>query len=293
MKQYNDVVRYVLENGTRKENRTGVDTISAFNYNYTIDMADGFPLLTTKKISWKNIVIETIWFLTAERTTNFLKKHGCKFWDPWADENGVVSSPYGRFWREFPKYEHIEGDRPWFDQLGMIVDTLKTYPYSRRMVVSSWDPYHALKSKLPPCHCFYVFNVQNTPDGHTLNLHLTQRSCDVALGLPYNIAGYALLLHIMSQVTGIRPGKFSHSIVDAHIYTSKPDGSMSEYDHIPGLKEQINREIRPLPELDLSTTINSINGFDKYLDMTTDDIMADFYIDGYDPHPAINFKVAV
>ena len=289
MKQYLDAVTETLEKGQRKANRTGVDTLSTFNINYEIDLREGFPLLTTKEISWKNIVIENLWFLSGETDIGLLKKHNCKFWDPWADENGKVPSAYGNFWRHFPLPENDTND-----QVRYVVDQLKTNPMSRRMVVSAWAPGNAQTSALPPCHAFWVVNCQNDESGEPhLCLHLTQRSCDIALGVPYNIAGYAFLLELFSRFSGIPAGIFGHTLIDAHIYTAKADGSMAEYDHIPGLREQLTREPRPLPRLTIDPSITSLDDMLPLLEMETDEIMAKFVLDGYNPHPAINFKVAV
>jgi thymidylate synthase len=292
MKVYLDTVREVLEKGTRKENRTGVDTISTFNLNYEIDLREGFPLLTTKEISWKNIVVENLWFLSGDTHIGFLRKHDCRFWDPWADAEGLVPSAYGNFWRHFPVHD---GGRPAFnDQIRWVIDELKTNPLSRRLVVTAWAPGNAQTSKLPPCHCLFVLNVQNDPAGEpALNLHLTQRSCDVALGVPYNIAGYSLLLELFSRFARIRAGVFAYSLIDAHIYTSKPDGSQAEYDHAHGLREQLRREPRPLPRLFISPDIRSLDDVQALLGEETETIMRHFPLEGYHPHPAIKFKVAV
>lgn len=289
MKQYLDAVRETLEVGTRKSNRTGIDTISTFNINYEIDLAEGFPLLTTKEISWKNIVIENLWFLSGKTDIALLKKHNCKFWDPWADENGKVPSAYGNFWRHFPL-----PDNGFNDQIAYIVDTLKTNPMSRRMIVSAWAPGNAQTSALPPCHAFWVVNVQNDENGEPkICLHLTQRSCDIALGVPYNIAGYSLLLELFSRFSGIQPGIFGHTLIDAHIYTAKPDGSMAEYDHIPGLQDQLARDTRALPTLEIDPSITSLDDIEPLLSLETDEIMAKFQLHNYNPHPALQFKVAV
>jgi len=289
LKQYLDAVRETLEVGTRKSNRTGIDTISTFNINYEIDLAEGFPLLTTKEISWKNIVIENLWFLSGKTDIALLKKHNCKFWDPWADENGKVPSAYGNFWRHFPL-----PDNGFNDQIAYIVDTLKTNPMSRRMIVSAWAPGNAQTSALPPCHAFWVVNVQNDENGEPkICLHLTQRSCDIALGVPYNIAGYSLLLELFSRFSGIQPGIFGHTLIDAHIYTAKPDGSMAEYDHIPGLQDQLARDTRALPTLEIDPSITSLDDIEPLLSLETDEIMAKFQLHNYNPHPALQFKVAV
>ncbi len=292
MKQYLDVVRHVLEYGRRKENRTGVDTLSTFNYNYQIDLQDGFPLLTTKEISWKNIVIENLWFLSGSTNIELLRKHNCKFWDPWADEEGYVPSAYGNFWRSFPVTDGSNSCAN--DQIAWVLDQIKTNPMSRRHVVSAWAPSNAQNSFLPPCHAFWVMNVQNNDAGEpVLCLHLTQRSADVALGVPYNIAGYALILELFAHLTGLQAGVFAHTLVDAHVYTCKPDGSDAEFDHVPGLLEQIQRQPRTLPRLTISESIQSLEDIDEILDATTDQILDTFRIADYTPHDAIKFRVAV
>jgi thymidylate synthase len=293
MRQYLDAVREVLEKGTRRPNRTGVDTLSTFNINYEIDLREGFPLLTTKEISWKNIVVENLWFLSGETHIGLLKKHGCKFWDPWADERGQVPSAYGNFWRHFPVHD-LEGRAAYNDQVAYVVRELKANPMSRRLVVVAWAPANAQTSKLPPCHLMFVLNVQLDASGDPmLCLHLTQRSCDVALGVPYNIAGYALLLELFGRFTGIRPGILAHTLIDAHIYTSKADGSMAEYDHVPGLRTQLTREPRKLPKLTIDPAIRSLDDLKPLLEADTATVLRHFELTGYEPHPAIPFKVAV
>ena len=326
MRQYHELVRHVLETGTRKENRTGVDTLSTFGYYYEHDMREGFPLLTTKAVSWKNIVIEMLWFLSGQTDISILKRHGCKFWDAWADsETGKVPSAYGSFWRQFP----VEGETPaamtinnyddgmrhtlvtYNDQIAWVLAELQRNPMSRRMVVSAWAPGNAQTSKLPPCHCLFMFNVQNeqppkvvhsegtdTQDPEAIKrlcLHLTQRSADVGLGVAYNIASYALLMHLFSRFSGIEPGVFAHTLVDAHIYTAKPDGSMAEYDHVPALKEQLTREPHPLPRLIISDQIKALSDIEVLMapTVTTEEIMKHFVLEGYNPWPALNMKVAV
>lgn len=337
MRQYLDAVREVLTRGTRKENRTGVDTLSAFNLNYSIDLAEGFPLLTTKEISWKNIVVENLWFLSGEPHIELLRRHGCRFWDPWADEQGYVPSAYGYFWRNFPEPCVCDfGDKSMPGRLGLkadgeaarevatpsvgagpanadgchiprpstsfndqvrwVLDELHRNPDSRRLVISAWQPTNAQHSQLPPCHMLFIFNVQYTADGEPrLNLHLTQRSCDIALGVPYNIAGYSFLLELFSRFTGIPAGLFGHTLVDAHVYTAKADGSMAEYDHVPGLRRQLERELRPLPRLEIASELVTL---DDVMTLTRPDIdtaalLEKFKMVGYNPHPSINFKVAV
>lgn len=289
MKQYLDAVRETLTTGTRKPNRTGVDTISTFNINYEIDLADGFPLLTTKEISWKSIVIENLWFLSGSTDISLLKKHNCKFWDPWAGEDGKVPSAYGNFWRHFPLPDNQVND-----QIAYVIEQLRDNPMSRRMVVSAWAPGNAQTSALPPCHALWVVNVQLDQSGEPLVcLHLTQRSCDIALGVPYNIAGYALMLELLSRFGGMRAGVFGHTLIDAHIYTAKADGAMTQYDHIPGLKQQLEREPRPLPALEIDASIQSLADIEPLLVLSTDEIMDKFRLHNYNPHPAIAFKVAV
>jgi thymidylate synthase len=292
LKQYLTAVEEVLEHGVRKTNRTGVDTISSFNINYEIDLRQGFPLLTTKEIAWKNIVVENLWFLSGKTDIDILHRHDCGFWDPWADENGRVPSAYGNFWRHFPV--HQDGRPRFNDQVRWVVDELKRNPESRRLVVSAWAPGNAQTSALPPCHAFWVLNVQNTAEGNPLLcLHLTQRSCDIALGVPYNIAGYAFLLELFSRFSGIQAGILGHTLIDAHIYTAKPDGSMADYDHVPGLKEQLTRSPRDLPRLQIDTSIEALDDMPALLEADTDTLLASFQLTGYQPHPAISFKVAV
>ncbi len=292
MKQYLDTVTEVLTHGTRKENRTGVDTLSTFNINYEIDLRKGFPLLTTKEISWKNIVIENLWFLSGDTHIGLLRKHGCRFWDPWADADGKVPSAYGNFWRHFPI--HRDGEAAFADQIQWVVDELKGNPMSRRLVISAWSPGNAHTSALPPCHCLWLLNVQLDQNGEPyLCLHLTQRSCDVALGVPYNIAGYAFLLELMARFAGIPAGLFAHTLIDAHVYTAKADGSMREYDHVPGLREQLQRSPRPLPTLDIDASITSLDRIHDLLAADTEEILGHFRLTKYQPHPAIKFKVAV
>jgi len=331
-KQYIEAVKTVLAEGTRKENRTGVDTLSTFGVPMKFDLREGFPLLTTKKMSWWNIVAENLWFLSGERHIGFLRKHGIKFWDPWADLDGDVPSAYGNFWRHFPvpgadlyidstalpeepaTYRYMETN----DQVEWVLKETIRNPMSRRLVVSAWAPGNAQTSALPPCHCLWILNTQNLkraiPDGPPdlitdgggigtqklktieetcLCLHLTQRSCDMGLGVPYNIAGYAFTLSLMAHLAGMKPGLFSHMLVDAHIYTSKPDGSGAEYDHVPGLKEQIQRPTLDLPKLAIDPSIKTLDDVKKLLDAPKKEILDIFKLTGYDAAPAIPLKVAV
>jgi thymidylate synthase len=235
--------------------------------------------------------------LSGETHIGLLKKHGCKFWDPWADPQGQVPSAYGSFWRRFPVHEPGPdgGPRAAFnDQIAWVCEELKRNPMSRRLVVTAWAPGNAQTSKLPPCHLLFVFNVQLDERGDPLLcLHLTQRSADVALGVPYNIAGYALLLELFSRFTGIRAGVLAHTMIDAHVYTAKADGSMAEYDHVPGLRKQLEREPRPLPRLTIDPAIRSLDDLGPLLEADTETVMKHFALTGYQPHPPIPFKVAV
>ncbi len=274
MKQYLDLVRLVLDHGTRKKSRTGIDTISFFGAHYTVDLAGGFPLLTTKEVNYASCLRELLWYLSGEDHIRNLRQH-TKIWDAWADTDGNLETAYGRYWRRFPSpYQDAAGK--WqvreVDQIQYVIDTLRKEPYSRRMVVTAWEPGNAQPSKLPPCHYSFVFNVQ---DGR-LNCHLTQRSGDIALGIPFNLACYATLTQMIAQEVGLTPGAFSHTIVDAHIYTGIP-----EYDHVPGLREQLKREPRPLPRLVIAKK--------PFNDLRYED----FRVEGYNPHPRLKFKVAV
>ncbi len=515
MQAYHDMIREVLSFGTRKENRTGVDTISTFNYNYELcwdesmygrkrlvqphverrfvvdrpEAGSGYalPLLTTKDISWKNIVAEMLWFLSGSANVQTLRRHGCRFWDPWVDQWGHVGPVYGKQWRRWeslhfqapqvfdppdvrkshwrPKQVagvgvYVRGDREslpfgellyntwaemlyrcydekrehyqwygakgvhvdprWFDfrsfvedaqrlpgwhlkrtfpdrysldkdiansnryglntcvwaskkeqalnttmtklvtvtrpdgaefstldiagmcgdynldrssvhkclrgerseyngwrfrlsdvpegarprvriydQVEDVIATLKTNPMSRQVMLTAWNPAEVHLMRLPPCHLLAAFNVQNMEiNGHVeprLCLHLTQRSADLALGVPYNMASYGLLLLILSRLTGIKPGIFAHSLIDLHIYTGKPDGSMAEYDHLPGLKEQLERSTRPLPRLVIDPSIKELSDIEALMDpsVSTEVILEKFKLVDYNPHPAIKFKVAV
>lgn len=324
---YKKMIEEVVLYGTRKENRTGVDTLSTFNFNYELcwdkgmlwglppagtlidernDEGYAVPLLTTKEISWKNICVELLWFLSGDPHIDFLKRHKCKFWDPWADEKGLVPSAYGNFWRHFPVHEQVPVDlmrstafktEPRFnDQISWVLNELRRNPMSRRLVVSAWAPGNAQTSKLPPCHLLFAFNVQMTPRGEQrLCLHLTQRSCDLALGVPYNMASYGLLLLIMSHLTGIKPGIFAHTLLDLHIYTKKPGGEMAEYDHVLGLKEQSTRPTRALPRVIIKPNIKELHDIEALMapGVSTQHILDTFKLVGYDPHPPIKFKVAV
>lgn len=277
MKVYHDLVRNVLENGVRKENRTGTDTISGFAEFYKVDLAKGFPLLTTKKVYFRSVILELLWYLRGEDHIRWLRdENDCHIWDAWADDDGHVGPIYPVLWRRFPylQKEAIEGKedefqwvRKEFDQVQRAIDMLKTNPNSRRIVVSTWHPGLLGEMALPPCHLMYIFNVA---DGK-LNCHLTQRSGDIALGIPFNLACYAALTMAIAQEVGLEPGTFAHTIVDAHIYVN----------HVDGLKEQLKREPKELPTLSIAN---------KPVDKLTFD---DFKLEGYDPDPGIRFEVAV
>lgn len=282
MKVYHDLVRNVLENGVRKENRTGTDTLSNFAEFYKVDLSEGFPLLTTKKVFFRSVILELLWYLRGEDHIRWIRdEKDCHIWDAWADDDGYVGPIYPVLWRRFPYLKTDKGEvykklgddqqKQWryeeYDQVQRAIDLLKTNPNSRRIVVSAWHPGLLDEMGLPPCHLMYIFNVT---DGR-LNCHLTQRSGDIALGIPFNLACYAAMTMAIAQEVGLQPGTFAHTIVDAHIYVN----------HIEGLKEQLTREERPLPSLKIAR---------KPVDQLQ---FEDFELTGYDPHPVIKFPVAV
>ena len=279
MQAYLDLVRHVLEHGVRKPSRTGVDTLSCFAAHYQVDLAAGFPLLTTKKMHWGSILRELLWYLSGEDHIRNLREH-TKIWDAWADEEGRLDTAYGHYWRHFPSATRDAQGR-WqvkeIDQIANVLAALRNDPTSRRLVVTAWEPGNAWSSRLPPCHYTFAFQVL---EGR-LNCHLNQRSGDIALGIPFNLAAYAALTQMLAQDTGLEAGTFSHTIVDAHIYTAKPDGSMAEYDHVPGLLAQLERKPLPLPRLKIARKPFDELRFD------------DFEIEGYVAHEPIKFKVAV
>ncbi|MGQ0553320.1 MAG: thymidylate synthase [Planctomycetota bacterium] len=279
MKAYLDLVRHVLDHGVRKPSRTGVDTISCFAAHYQVDLAEGFPLLTTKKMHWGSVLRELLWYLSGEDHIRNLRQY-TKIWDAWADENGRLDTAYGAYWRHFPSATKDPGGT-WqvreIDQIANVLNALRTDPSSRRMVVSAWEPGNAWSSRLPPCHYTFAFQVL----AGRLNCHLNQRSGDVALGIPFNLAAYATLTQMLAQDVGLAVGVFSHTIVDAHIYTSRADGSMAEYDHIAGLREQLERKPLPLPRLIIAKKPFEQLGWD------------DFELRDYVCHDPIKFKVAV
>lgn len=276
MKAYLDLVQRVLEHGVLKENRTGTDTISSFSEFYRVDLADGYPLLTTKKVAFRSVILELLWYLRGEDHIRWLRdENDCHIWDAWAQEDGHVGPIYPVMWRRFPYLEEQEQsnstEKQWikkeYDQVQNAIHLLKTNPHSRRIVVSAWHPGELSKMALPPCHLMYIFNVSNG----RLNCHLTQRSGDIALGIPFNLACYSALTMAIAQEVGLEPGVFAHTIVDAHIYVN----------HIEGLKKQLLREPKSLPQLEIAR---------KPLDELQ---LEDFNLIGYDPHPGIKFEVAV
>ena len=264
MKQYLDLLQRVLQEGTHKEDRTGTGTISVFGHQMRFNMEDGFPLLTTKKLHLKSIIYELLWFLKGDTNVKYLQDNGVRIWNEWADENGDLGHIYGYQWRSWPDYNggHI-------DQITEAVETIKHNPDSRRIIVSAWNVADLPQMNLPPCHAFFQFYVANG----RLSLQLYQRSADIFLGVPFNIASYALLLKMMAQVTGLKAGDFVHTLGDAHIYSN----------HIEQVKLQLTRAPRPLPQIEINSNVKDIFGF-KY---------EDFTLTGYDPHPHIQGEVAV
>jgi thymidylate synthase len=279
MKQYLELIKKVIDSGVRKQTRTGVDTISYFGAFYKVDLTEGFPLLTTKKMHWNSILYEVLWYLSGENHIRNLRKH-TKIWDAWADEHGNLETAYGYYWRHFPSAEK-NNDGEWIirevDQIKYVIDEIGRNPNSRRLVVNAWEPGNATKSKLPPCHYSFVFNVTDKK----LNCHLTQRSGDIALGIPFNLAAYSLLTQVIAQQTGLGVGQFAHTIVDAHIYVGDKGTEMEKYDHLEGLKQQLKREPLPLPQLKIAS---------KPIDEL---LFEDFELINYNHHEKIKFEVAV
>jgi thymidylate synthase len=264
MKQYLDLLQHVLDSGVRKEDRTGTGTYSVFGHQMRFDLSEGFPLLTTKKLHLKSIIYELLWFLRGDTNIRFLTDNGVRIWNEWADPDGNLGPVYGRQWRAWPDYHggHI-------DQITEAVETLKNNPDSRRIIVCSWNVGALNEMRLPPCHCFFQFYVA---DGR-LSLQLYQRSADIFLGVPFNIASYALLLKMMAQVTGLAEGEFIHTLGDAHIYLN----------HEEQARLQLTRQPLHLPKMSLNPDVKSIFDF-KY---------EDFILTGYEPHPAIKAEVSV
>ena len=264
MKQYHDLLQRVLDEGVEKEDRTGTGTISIFGHQSRFRMSDGFPVLTTKKLHLKSIIYELLWFLKGDTNIKYLNEHGVRIWNEWAGEDGDLGHIYGYQWRSWPDYNggHV-------DQISEVVETLKKNPDSRRIIVSSWNVADLPNMHLPPCHAFFQFYVAEGK----LSLQLYQRSADIFLGVPFNIASYALLLKMMAQVTGLQEGDFVHTFGDAHIYRN----------HLDQVKLQLSREPKPLPEMKLNPDVKDIFGFR----------FGDFELTGYDPHPHIKGEVAV
>lgn len=279
MKEYLDLVKLVIDEGVRKPSRTGIDTISYFAAFYKVNLSNGFPLLTTKKMEWNSLLHEVLWYLSGENHIRNLRQH-TKIWNAWADDEGNLDTAYGYYWRHFPsaqKNENGEWQVNEVDQIKYVIEELKNKPYSRRLVVTAWEPGNATKSKLPPCHYSFAFNVN---DGK-LNCHLTQRSGDIALGIPFNLAAYSILTHIIAQEVGLEPGMFAHTIIDAHIYVADKGSPTEKYDHLEGLKEQLIRKPLPLSKLKITQ---------KPLDELK---FEDFELIDYQYHPKIKFEVAV
>jgi len=274
MQAYLDLLHHVIQNGTQKGDRTGTGTISVFGYQMRFDLSEGFPLMTTKKLHLKSIIHELLWFLKGETNIKYLQENGVKIWDDWADSNGDLGPVYGSQWRNW----NGEG----IDQIAELIDTIQTNPNSRRMLVSAWNPSvlpdtsisfaanvaHG-KAALPPCHAFFQFYVA---DGK-LSCQMYQRSCDIFLGVPFNIASYALLTLMIAQVTGLKPGDFVHVLGDAHIYNN----------HLEQVQLQLTREPRQLPQMKINPDVTDIFDF-KF---------EDFELTGYEPHPHISGKISV
>lgn len=264
MQQYLNLLDRILTEGTKKTDRTGTGTISIFGNQMRFDMSKGFPLLTTKKLHLKSIIYELLWFLQGDTNVKYLQDHGVRIWNEWADENGELGPIYGHQWRSWPGHN----GEP-IDQIKKVVEQIKNTPDSRRMIVSAWNVADIDDMKLPPCHCFFQFYVA---DGK-LSLQLYQRSADTFLGVPFNIASYALLLLMVAQVTGLEPGDFIHTTGDTHIYLN----------HIEQARLQLTRTPRPLPQMKLNPDVKDLFSF-KY---------EDFQLEGYDPWPHIAAQVSV
>ncbi len=264
MKQFHDLIKTVLEKGVKKSDRTGTGTISYFGYQMRFDLTDGFPLLTTKKLHTKSIIHELLWFLQGSTNIKYLKENGVSIWDEWADENGELGPVYGKQWR---KWETNDGRV--IDQVAQLIEQIKKNPDSRRLIVSAWNVADVDKMKLPPCHSLFQFYVANGK----LSCQLYQRSADVFLGVPFNIASYALLLMMVAQVCDLQPGEFVHTFGDAHIYQN----------HMEQVNELLTRDFRPLPQMKLNVNVKNIFDF-KF---------SDFELLNYNPHPSIKAPIAV
>lgn len=270
MRQYLDLMRLVLETGVVKTDRTGTGTKSVFGHQMRFDLAEGFPLVTTKKLHLRSIIHELIWFLRGDTNIAYLKANGVRIWDEWADANGNLGPVYGAQWRSWPT-----PDGEVIDQIAQVVAAIRSNPDSRRLMVTAWNPADVDRQALPPCHVLFQFYVEPGRDGlpGKLSCQLYQRSADIFLGVPFNIASYALLTMMVAQVTGLRPGTFIHTLGDAHLYLN----------HLDQAREQLSRAPRPLPTMRLDPAVTTIDGFR----------FEDFELLGYDPHPHIAAKVAV
>ena len=264
MKQYLDLLRHVRHQGTRKSDRTGTGTLSVFGHQMRFDLGRDFPVLTTKKLHLKSIIYELLWFLRGESNVQYLRDHGVTIWDEWADENGELGPVYGVQWRSWPA-----ADGTTIDQIAAVVDQIKANPDSRRLIVSAWNPGEIGKMALAPCHAFFQFYAN---DG-ALSCQLYQRSADIFLGVPFNIASYSLLTLMMAQVTGLKPGEFVHTLGDAHLYLN----------HLDQADEQLTREPLPPPQMKINPDVNDISGF-RY---------EDFELQNYRAHPSIPAPIAV
>lgn len=264
MKQYLDLLQHILDHGVRKGDRTGTGTLSTFGYQMRFDLSQGFPLLTTKKLHIKSIIYELLWFLRGDTNVHYLQEHGVRIWNEWADADGALGPVYGAQWRSWPDYSGGV-----IDQIQGAVNDIRNNPDSRRIIVSSWNVAQLPQMALAPCHAFFQFYVA---DGR-LSLQLYQRSADCFLGVPFNIASYALLTMMMAQVCGLQAGDFVHTLGDAHLYLN----------HLDQARLQLTREPRPLPAMRINPDVTDILGFDY----------ADFTLEGYDPHPHIKAEVAV
>ncbi len=264
MQEYLDLLNHILKEGHRKDDRTGTGTISTFGYQMRFDLSKGFPLLTTKKVHLKSIIYELLWFLKGDTNVHYLQEHGVRIWNEWADPNGDLGHIYGYQWRSWPDYEG-----GFIDQISDAVRDIRENPDSRRIIVSAWNVADLKNMNLPPCHAFFQFYVSQGK----LSLQLYQRSADCFLGVPFNIASYALLCMMMAQVCGLEPGEFIHTLGDAHIYVN----------HLDQVHEQLSRTPRALPRIKLNPEVKNIFDF-KYEDFTLED---------YDPYPAIKGKVSV
>lgn len=264
MKQYLDLLDRILTEGVKKEDRTGTGTLSVFGHQMRFRLSDGFPLLTTKKLHLKSIIYELLWFLNGDTNVHYLQEHGVRIWNEWADENGELGPVYGHQWRSWPDYQGGT-----IDQISQVLDQIKHHPDSRRMIVSAWNVAEVNKMALPPCHTMFQFYVANGE----LSLQLYQRSADTFLGVPFNIASYALLLLMMAHVTGLKPGEFIHTTGDTHLYLN----------HLEQARLQLTREPRPLPVMRLNPDIKDIFSF-KY---------EDFQLENYNPWDHIKATVSV